>query len=87
MKAEQKKLLIISYYWPPSGGSGVQRWMYFAKYLKSLGWKPYILTVDENVAAYPVVDKSLLKEVASIPTIRTQTREPLRWYSRMNTAS
>jgi len=87
VKAEQKKLLIISYYWPPSGGSGVQRWMYFAKYLKSLGWKPYILTVDENVAAYPVVDKSLLKEVASIPTIRTQTREPLRWYSRMNTAS
>ncbi|MDC0515026.1 hypothetical protein OAN99_04340 [Flavobacteriaceae bacterium] len=87
MKAEQKKLLIISYYWPPSGGSGVQRWMYFAKYLKSSGWKPYILTVDENVAAYPVVDKSLLKEVASIPTIRTQTREPLRWYSRINTAS
>ncbi|MCH1418327.1 MAG: hypothetical protein L7U68_07255 [Flavobacteriaceae bacterium] len=87
MKAEQKKLLIISYYWPPSGGSGVQRWMYFAKYLKSLGWKPYIITVDENVAAYPVVDKSLLKEVVSIPTIRTQTREPLRWYSRINTAS
>lgn len=84
MKAKAKKILILSYYWPPSGGSGVQRWMYFAKYLKAFGWEPYILTVDETTASYPVLDKSLLSEVNDIPTIRTKTREPLRWYSRLS---
>ena len=79
MKAKAKKLLIITYYWPPSGGSGVQRWMYFAKNLKALGWEPFIITVDEKLAAYPVLDSSLNKEVKNLTTIRTQTREPLRW--------
>ena len=47
----QKKLLILSYYWPPSGGSGVQRWMYFAKYLKKLGYEP-IVDIKEGVANF-----------------------------------
>lgn len=76
-----KKVLIFTYYWPPSGGSGVQRWMYFAKYLKKLGWEPIIITVDEQQASYPVWDESLLEEVAEIRVIKTTTREPLRWYS------
>ena len=76
-----KKVLIFTYYWPPSGGSGVQRWMYFAKYLKKLGWEPIIITVDEQQASYPVWDESLLEEVADIRVIKTTTREPLRWYS------
>ena len=87
MKVQVKKILIISYYWPPSGGSGVQRWMYFAKYLKALGWQPYVLTVDEKSAAYPILDKSLVNEVKHIPTIRTRTREPLKWYSILRSAS
>ena len=87
MKAKAKKLLIITYYWPPSGGSGVQRWMYFAKNLKALGWEPFIITVDEKQAAYPVLDSSLNKEVKNLTTIRTQTREPLRWYARLNSSS
>lgn len=87
MKVKSKKILIISYYWPPSGGSGVQRWMYFVKYLKIFGWDPYVLTVDENSAAYPVLDLSLVSEVKDIPTTRTQTREPLKCYSRLNSAS
>ena len=87
MKSKAKKILIISYYWPPSGGSGVQRWMYFAKYLNILGWQPYILTVDENSASYSVLDRSLLSEVNDIPTIRTKTREPLKCYSRLNSGS
>jgi glycosyltransferase involved in cell wall biosynthesis len=87
VKAKAKKLLIITYYWPPSGGSGVQRWMYFAKNLKALGWEPFIITVDEKQAAYPVLDSSLNKEVKNLTTIRTQTREPLRWYARLNSSS
>ena len=87
MKARANKILIISYYWPPSGGSGVQRWMYFAKHLKALGWQPYVLTVDKKKASYPVLDSSLVSEVEDIPTQRTSTREPLRWYSRIRSAS
>mgnify|MGYP001201884087 FL=1 len=87
MKFKAKKILIISYYWPPSGGSGVQRWMYFTKYLKAFGWEPYVLTVDENSASYSVLDHSLVSEVNDIPTIRTKTIEPLKWYSRLNSGS
>ena len=76
-----KKVLILSYYWPPSGGSGVQRWMYFAKHLKQLGWEPIVITVDEYQAAYPVMDPSLLEDVKDIKVIKTSTREPLRFYS------
>ena len=79
-----KKVLILSYYWPPSGGSGVQRWMYFAKYLKQLGWEPIIITVDEKEASYPILDKSLLEEVNDIRVIKTRTREPLKMYSRLS---
>jgi glycosyltransferase involved in cell wall biosynthesis len=58
-----KKVLIITYYWPPSGGAGVQRWLKFAKYLPEFGWQPIILTVDPKYASYPQRDESLLKEV------------------------
>ena len=56
-----KKVLIITYYWPPTGGSGVQRWLKFAKYLPSLGWQPVIYT-PENPEA-PVIDNSLIKDI------------------------
>lgn len=82
-----RKVVILSYYWPPSGGSGVQRWMYFAKYLKQLGWEPIVITVDENQASYPQWDKSLLAEVAQIRVIKTATREPLRLYARLTSGS
>ena len=57
------KVLIITYYWPPSGGAGVQRWLKFSKYLPEFGWEPVILTVDPEFAAYPVTDSSLAQEV------------------------
>jgi glycosyltransferase involved in cell wall biosynthesis len=60
-----KKVLIITYYWPPSGGAGVQRWLKFAKYLPEFGWQPIILTVDPKYASYPQRDESLLAEVDS----------------------
>ena len=58
-----KQVLIITYYWPPSGGAGVQRWLKFAKYLPELGWQPIILTVDPAYASYPQRDESLSREV------------------------
>ncbi|WP_439129400.1 glycosyltransferase family 4 protein [Polaribacter sp.] len=55
------KVLIITYYWPPAGGSGVQRWLKFVKYLQSFGIEPIVYTVDN--AKYPKVDKSLIDEI------------------------
>jgi glycosyltransferase involved in cell wall biosynthesis len=57
------KVLIVTYYWPPSGGAGVQRWLKFAKYLPEFGWEPIILTVDPQFAAYPVTDYSLNEDI------------------------
>jgi glycosyltransferase involved in cell wall biosynthesis len=58
------KVLIVTYYWPPSGGAGVQRWLKFSKYLPEYGWQPVILTVDPEYAAYPVTDDSLSKNLS-----------------------
>ena len=53
--------MIITYYWPPSGGPGVQRVLKFAKYLPQFGWDPVILTVKDG--EYPALDDALEKEV------------------------
>uniref|UniRef100_UPI0035637511 glycosyltransferase family 4 protein n=1 Tax=Mariniphaga sediminis TaxID=1628158 RepID=UPI0035637511 len=58
-----KKVLIITYYWPPSGGAGVQRWVKFVKYLTKLGFEPIVLTVDPNYASYPQKDETLCNDV------------------------
>ncbi|MEZ5000760.1 MAG: glycosyltransferase family 4 protein [Bacteroidales bacterium] len=58
------KILIITYYWPPCGGAGVQRWLKFSKYLPENGWEPVILTVDPEYASFPAFDTSLLNEIA-----------------------
>ena len=78
-------VIILTYYWPPSGGSGVQRWMYFSKYLKELGWEPFVITVDEKKASYPVLDTSLEKIVKNIKVIKTSTNEPLKLFSFLTT--
>lgn len=56
-----KKVLIITYYWPPAGGPGVQRWLKFVKYLRDFGVEP-ILYVPEN-PNYPIVDEGLVNEI------------------------
>ncbi|MCD6557322.1 MAG: glycosyltransferase family 4 protein [Bacteroidales bacterium] len=76
-----KKVLIITYYWPPSGGSGVQRWMYFAKYLSDFGIEPLVLTVSEKYASYRQVDEKLNNEVRNIKVFKTASFEPLKIYS------
>jgi glycosyltransferase involved in cell wall biosynthesis len=57
------KALIITYYWPPGGGAGVQRWLKMARYLPEFGIEPYILTVDPVCATYPVTDISLEEDI------------------------
>lgn len=70
-----KKVLIITYYWPPSGGPGVQRVLNFAKYLPKYGWEPIILTVRKG--EYPAKDLSLVKEIpAGLKVYKTKTFEP-----------
>ena len=56
-----KKVLIISYYWPPAGGPGVQRWLKFVKYFPENNIEP-ILFIPKNVN-YPILDSSLSQEV------------------------
>ena len=72
---KDKKILIITYYWPPSGGPGVQRWLKFVKYLPEFGWKPTIF-FPEN-PSYPIVDETLEKEVSKdLEIIKTKIWEP-----------
>lgn len=82
-----KKVLILTYYWPPSGGSGVQRWMYFCKYLTSFGYHPIVLSVKAESASYKNLDTSLLKMVESIETHKTKTFEFLKAYSLITTGN
>ncbi len=56
-----KKVLIIAYYWPPSGGSGVQRWLKFVKYLPQWGWEPYVFTPENP--SFTIRDESLVKDI------------------------
>jgi glycosyltransferase involved in cell wall biosynthesis len=76
-----KKVLVITYYWPPSGGAGVQRWLKFSKYLPLSGWEPVILTIDPKYAAYPALDPSLEKDVpAETKVYRTKATDWFRLY-------
>ncbi|NQY29194.1 MAG: glycosyl transferase family 1 [Flavobacteriaceae bacterium] len=65
-----KKVLIITYYWPPAGGPGVQRWLKFVKYLPEFGVEP-IVYCPEN-PSYPLLDDDLVKEVSDKVTILKQ---------------
>jgi hypothetical protein len=72
---KQKKILIISYYWPPAGGPGVQRWLKFVKYLPDFGWEPTVF-IPEN-PSYPIVDETLQKDVPkNLKMIKTKIWEP-----------
>ncbi len=77
-----KRVLIITYYWPPSGGAGVQRWLKFAKYLPEFGWQPVVYTPSNP--EYPSIDESLLKDVPeSCEVIRQPITEPYDLYRKV----
>jgi len=74
----EEKVLVITYYWPPSGGAGVQRSLKFVKYLLDNKYLPIVLTVNPEKASYPVRDVSLLSEIPKeVKIIATDSFEPL----------
>ena len=76
-----KRVLIITYYWPPSGGSGVQRWLKMSKYLPENDWQPVIYTAED--AEYPVEDQSLAEDVApEAEVVRRPIVEPYTFYKK-----
>jgi len=78
-----QKVLIVTYYWPPGSGAGVQRWLKFSKYLPQYGWEPFILTVDPQYAAYPSIDSTLEKEIpVNVKVFRTKATDWFRIYSK-----
>ena len=77
-----KRVLVITYYWPPSGGSGVQRWVKFAKYLPSEGWQPVIYTPSNPDLGS--VDESLLSDIPSeAEIIKRHIFEPYGIYRKL----
>lgn len=71
------KVLIITYYWPPAGGPGVQRWLKFVKYLPDFDIHP-VVYIPQN-PSYPIVDLSLKSEIPKDVTIISQKiKEPYR---------
>lgn len=74
-----KRVLVISYYWPPAGGSGVQRWVKFAKYLPAEDWQPVIYTPENPEMTS--VDRNLENDVPpEAEVIRTRITEPYSIY-------
>lgn len=80
-----KRVLIIVYYWPPTGGSGVQRWVKFAKHLRSFGWEPVIFTPESPFVTER--DESLLKDIpADIEVIKHPVFEVSKYFGGAPTA-
>jgi len=79
---KRKKVLIITYHWPPMGGGGVQRWLKMSKYLRDYNWEPVIFTVTD--AEISIYDKSLVKEIPQgVETITVPIWEPFGLYKKI----
>ena len=80
-----KKVLIITYRWPPAGGIGVLRCLKFVKYLRDFGWEPIVLTAKN--ASYQFLDYDNLKEVPDeIEIHRVPIFEPINAFKKINLA-
>ena len=78
-----KKVLIITYYWPPAGGPGVQRWLKFIKYLPEFNIEP-IVYIPKN-PNYPIVDDTLIDEIPkNLTIIRQPIMEPYKLASKIS---
>jgi glycosyltransferase involved in cell wall biosynthesis len=64
---QMKKVLIITYYWPPAGGSAVYRWLKFTKYLQEFGWEPVVYTAENG--EYSELDPENAKDIPEGITI------------------
>lgn len=77
-----RQVLVLTYYFPPSGGPGVQRVLKFVKYLPSFDWNPVVVTVQDG--AYPARDPSLGDDVPpSAQVFRTGSWDPYQLYARL----
>lgn len=77
-----KNLLVVTYYFPPSGGPGVQRVLKFVKYLRDFEIRPIVLTVANG--DFPVRDESLLSEIPpDVPVYRSKIFEPYQLYRKL----
>ena len=85
----KKKILLIAYYWPPSGGPGVQRWLKMSYYLAEMGYEITVLSVDPGHANYPNLDEGLVKDVhPKIRVVRSRAFNPYRilsWWKKDGT--
>jgi hypothetical protein len=73
-----KRILIITYYWPPAGGPGVQRWLYFVKYFREFGIEPVVYIPED--AHYPIRDESFVAEIPSdVEIISQPVKEPYKF--------
>lgn len=78
-----RKVLIITYYWPPSGGAGVQRWLKFVKYLRKFDWEPIVYTPSNP--EYPAIDETLVAEIPEgISVLKTPIWEPYNIYKKLS---
>jgi glycosyltransferase involved in cell wall biosynthesis len=74
-----KKVLILTYYWPPCGGAGVQRWLKFTKYMREFKYEPVIYTAENP--EYPSIDESLERDVPdNLTVLKTRVWEPYKLY-------
>ncbi|MEK7670603.1 MAG: glycosyltransferase, partial [Bacteroidota bacterium] len=82
---EQRRVLVVAYYFPPMGLSGVQRTLKFVKYLPQYGWKPTVLTVEPG--GYFAHDDSLLKELegCDVEVVRTKAAGPGKVFAKKGT--
>ena len=79
---KHKKVLILTYYWPPAGGAGVQRWLKFVKYLSPLGYDIHVYTAENPEA--PAIDDSLLQDIPENTTIiKKAIWEPFSIYKKL----
>lgn len=82
-KSKNNKVLIVTYYWPPAGGPGVQRWLKFTKYLPEFGIEPIIYTPENP--SYPLIDKTLSAEISpDLKVVRTKIWEPYQIAEKLN---
>ena len=78
-----KKILIITYYWPPAGGPGVQRWLKFTKYLPEFGYETYVY-IPEN-PSYPILDETLAKDInPKVKIVKNKIWEPYQLAEKLN---
>ena len=82
MEKVTKKVLVITYYWPPAAGPGVQRFLKFCKYLHEFGWEPIVLTVENG--SYSSIDPSLKNDIPiGTKVFKTKSFEPFQVYNRL----